>query len=222
MLEPKKQLEKFGFVWCRRALNEELLADLESEVRFGAEPGSRPKATAKLVRLVGAGSELGELVRELLPFARPVRFVAFNKSSESNWAVPWHQDRVIAVKHRCETDGFAHWSSRGGFWHVEPPIGVLETMIFARLYFDKADMKNGAMQIAVGSHAHGRIAHAEAQAIAESREIEDCVADRGDVLFVKALALHRSASAQTITQRRVLRIDYSGSQLPEPLEWAIG
>ncbi len=37
--------------------------------------------------------------------ARPARVLFFDKTPESNWAVPWHQDRTIAVKQRIDTDG---------------------------------------------------------------------------------------------------------------------
>ena len=43
---------------------------------------------------------------------------------------------------------------------------------------------------------------------------------RGDVLFVKALTLHRSRSSARQTGRRTLRIDYCAGRLPPPLAWA--
>ena len=51
--------------------------------------------------------------------------------------------------------------------------------------------------------------------------VEICDARRGDLLFVKALALHRSSSSSAPSggHRRALRIDYSSEELPFPLEW---
>ena len=34
------------------------------------------------------------------PNARPVRVIAFNKTEGNNWTLPWHQDRVVALRER--------------------------------------------------------------------------------------------------------------------------
>jgi len=38
--------------------------------------------------------------------ARPVRAILFDKTAVTNWALPWHQDRTIAVCQRVEVAGF--------------------------------------------------------------------------------------------------------------------
>ena len=40
----------------------------------------------------------------------PVRAIFFDKTAESNWRVPWHQDLAIAVAEKIETPGFTGWS----------------------------------------------------------------------------------------------------------------
>ena len=160
------------------------------------------------------------LARQFLPGARPVRVVAFNKTKENNWTLPWHQDRVVALRERVETPGFDNWTNKAGIWHAEPPIGLLKRMIFARVHLDPAEAENGCLQLALGTHACGKIVAAEAEAIADAAQVENCVAARGDVLFAHALILHRSAPSHVSVGRRAIRIDYCADDLPAPLAWA--
>lgn len=217
----REQLEESGIVWFRRALDKAQLASIERHLAFGARPGFRPQVTPELIALLGKDSALGALSEQVLPHAKPVRVVAFNKTPQSNWAVPWHQDRVIAVREKHEVAGFENWSHRDGYWHVEPPASLLDAMIFARVCFDRSSAENGAMQLAVATHAQGRVADSRVGRVSDAGEIHHCEAEPGDVLFVKALTLHRSASATTATQRRALRVDYSAEELPHPLRWAL-
>lgn len=222
MTRPIEALEIQGFVWFRKALDDAALNDIEACIGFGSRPGSRPNASPKLMAALSANSPLGTLSGLLMPEGQPVRLAAFNKSPSTNWGVPWHQDRVIAVSEKRELPGFSNWGRRGDCWHVEPPEAVLQNMHFARIHFDDATPDNGAMELAVGSHHLGAIAAARAKIEAERHEIEVCNAERGDVLFVKALTLHRSGTASVPKVRRALRVDYSNAQLPAPLQWAIG
>jgi len=205
-------IQREGRTWFRRALTEDALRALDEVADIGNAPGQRlcfePPAT------------LTALAKELLPNARPVRVIAFNKTEANNWTLPWHQDRVIALKQRRETPGFTNWTNKAGIWHAEPPIELLERMLFARIHLDPADEENGCLQLALGTHARGKIAASDAEAIANAAPVEDCIAQRGDVLFAKALILHRSSPSRTAKLRRAIRIDYCAEELPPPLEWA--
>ena len=170
--------------------------------------------------LLRVGCPVGSLSQRVLPDCQPVRLVAFNKSRSSNWAVPWHQDRIIAVSSKHEVQGYSNWGRRSDYWHVEPPIEVLSKMVFARIHFDHTTFENGAMELAVGSHRLGEVAASDAKIEAEKRPLEICDAKPGDVLFVSALTLHRSRAARVTSERRALRVDYSAVELPEPLRWA--
>jgi ectoine hydroxylase-related dioxygenase (phytanoyl-CoA dioxygenase family) len=206
-------LEQEGRVWFRRALSAASLTALDGATVVEEKPGERFSALPSL-------DEVDALAAHLLPNARSVRVVAFNKSETNNWTLPWHQDRVIALRERVETPGFTNWTNKAGIWHAEPPIELLESMIFARIHLDPADEENGCLQLALGTHALGKIAAADADAIARSAPIENCIAERGDVLFAKAPILHRSSPSRTNAGRRAIRIDYCAEALPPPLEWA--
>jgi hypothetical protein len=206
-------LEKEGRVWFRRVLSAAGLTALDGASSLEGKPGQRIGSLSDL-------EEVNALAVSLLPDARPVRVIAFNKSEANNWTLPWHQDRVVALPERTETSGYANWTNKAGTWHAEPPIELLDRMIFARIHLDPADTENGCLQLALGTHARGKIAAADAESTANAAQVENCIAERGDVLFAKALILHRSSPSRTESGRRAIRIDYCAEQLPAPLEWA--
>lgn len=204
--------EREGRLWRRAALDEVTLQALDAVCDTGAAPGRR--------LLLESPVALTALARSLLPGASPVRVVAFNKSEAENWTLPWHQDRVVALRERASAAGFDNWTNKAGIWHAEPPIALLERMLFARIHLDSADEENGCLQLALSTHAQGKIAAAEAESVAAAAPIENCIAERGDVLFAKALILHRSSPSRVSKSRRAIRIDYCAEALPAPLQWA--
>jgi hypothetical protein len=209
-------LEGEGRVWFRNALGEAELTGFDPICDLGAAPGAR---IAPAPDVMSALRPVDQLAAKLLPGARPVRVVTFNKSAAGNWALPWHQDRVIAVRERVAAPSFFNWTRKSGVWHVEPPIGLLERMLFLRVHLDPADDGNGCLEIAAGSHSRGKIADDRAEGIASATAPEQCMAKRGDVLAAKALILHRSGVSHSAASRRAIRIDYSADDLPAPLQW---
>lgn len=114
------------------------------------------------------------------------------------------------------------WVAKGDFWHAEPPLALLEKMIFARVHLDDSDLSDGAMEFALGSHRLGRVAAEDGARAASDCPIEVEEAKRGDLLFLKVLTLHRSSRAAKSSQRRVLRIDFAvRDELDEGLRWAL-
>lgn len=148
-----------------------------------------------------------------------VRAILFDKTPDSNWAVPWHQDTAIPVLDRHDTPGYRNWSMKEGVWHVQPPQQVLEAMLTLRLHLDDCDTDNAPLQVLPGSHAWGRLdAYATARLLAEGQGVA-CVAQAGDVLAMRPALLHASAKAQRPRRRRVLHVEYAADELPAPLRW---
>jgi hypothetical protein len=76
---------------------------------------------------LAASDEMRRLVTPILGedcFA--VRAILFDKTPEINWKIPWHQDVTIAVKERCECEGYGPWSLKSGVVHVQPPAAISE------------------------------------------------------------------------------------------------
>jgi hypothetical protein len=187
--------------------------------RAGARSFDLPDA---INDLVGPNAPLGALaVEEAGPSAIPVRVLLFDKTPAANWAVPWHQDRTIAVKARHEVAGFGPWSVKDGVDHVEPPIAILEGMTTLRLFVDDCDDENGPLEVAIGSHRFGRLPGKEMADIVRRSAMFVGAGQAGDVLVMKTLAVHSSKRARSPGHRRVLHVDYAARELPPPLEWKL-
>src|SRR5688572_32967089 len=76
-----------------------------------------------------------------------VKAIYFDKTPESNWYVTWHQDIIINVKARIETDGFTAWTKKEGVHHVSPPEEILKDTVTIRIHLDDTDETNGALKI---------------------------------------------------------------------------
>ena len=161
-------------------------------------------------------------VQSVLPKATPVRLVAFNKSNKKNWAVSWHQDRIISVFKKENVRGYSNWSRKAGLWHCEPPPPILKNMLAIRIHLDDADAQTGALEILKGSHKFGRVTADQINNIAHNCEPITCSAKTGDILIMKMLTLHRSKPSMRDAPRRAIRIDYSAVELPPPLQWEAG
>ncbi|WP_020179334.1 phytanoyl-CoA dioxygenase family protein [Methylopila sp. M107] len=190
----------------------------------GGGPGTRGASQDSTTgRLVAPEGALGRLAAALTGCVmRPVRIVRFDKTAATNWMVPWHQDRTIAVAERAEVDGFGPWSVKDGVVHVEPPVALLGSMLTLRLFLDPCGTDQGPVEIALGSHAAGRVPAGEAAALARSAPRLLATGEAGDVLAMRLLALHASARSRSARRRRVLHVDYAADRLPAPLDWAMG
>jgi len=215
----KQILEDEGRVWLRGALSEVELQYFEKLMLIESKIGVRLEWSEALRKIAGPYSTLQHVIQGVVQGVKPVRFISFNKTNDINWALPWHQDRVIAVADKIENAKYTNWSRKSGIWHCEPPIDVLKDMSFARIHLDDADETNGCLELALGSHKYGEVVSDHIRAIVEVCPKEVCRAKRGDILLVKALTLHRSGASNSTKSRRVLRIDYASKELPRPLSW---
>ena len=167
-----------------------------------------------------ARSLLAELVRSHLSADPiPVRGIYFDKRPETNWLVAWHQDLTLALKEQAVLPGFGPWSVKEGVPHVQPPMGLLEEMLTARLHLDDTDASNGALRVLSGTHRLGRLSAEAIQSCRETQKEILCEAKAGDVLLMRPLLLHASSRSTSPKRRRVLHIEFAGFQLPKPLEW---
>jgi len=214
----KQEFEKFGRVWLRNVIPIDELDRLKKSFPDVRDPGARVKIASPLHNLI-IRSKLTDKVKSLWPDMKPVRLVTFDKSPNTNWGLPWHQDRVIALNRKHEVDGFSNWSKKAEIWHCEPPVKLLEKMLFVRLHLDETTIENGAMEIALKSHLSGLVPGTLTKEVVNSCDTEVTNASPGDVLVLAMLTLHRSLPSATVSRRRVLRIDYCAEELPSPLSW---
>jgi hypothetical protein len=150
---------------------------------------------------------------------RPVRAILFDKTVATNWSLPWHQDRTIAVCERVEVDGFGPWTTKQGMLHVAPPFAVLAGMVTLRVHLDPVPEANAPLLVAPGSHRLGRIAERDIAEIVRQCGGFMCLADAGDAWIYSTPILHASEASRNPGHRRVLQVDYAGGDLPGGLKW---
>jgi Phytanoyl-CoA dioxygenase (PhyH) len=189
----------------------------------GSRPGARAFSVVPAVKtLVKTGGTLANVAGELMGApTRAVRILYFDKTPDMNWAVPWHQDRTIAVANRFDIPGFAHWNLKAGVHHVEPPEAILASIVSLRLHLDDCGPDNGPLMVVRSSYQLGRVPTPQIKTHVEQGSIHVCCANTGDLVAMRGLTIHASGRALRPGHRRVLHVDFSTAGLPGDLKWAM-
>ena len=184
----------------------------QAGVRLYGVPALRPL-------LAWSGAIGGVAASVLGEAARPVRALLFDKTSSTNWGLPWHQDRTIVVTRRVEVEGFGPWTVKSGLLHVAPPFDLLAGMVTLRVHLDPVPETNAPLLIAPGSHRLGQIPEGELKSVVQQCGIATCLADAGDVWLYSTPILQCSEAARDPAHRRVLQVDFAAGDLPGGLTW---
>jgi len=204
------------------AAGAETLRRLEDALREQptGRAGVRLFGVAALRRLLEPSGTVGAVAASILgPRCRPVRAILFDKTPTANWALGWHQDRVIAVARRIEVEGFGPWTRKHGGLHVAPPFDVLARMLTLRIHLDDVPGTNAPLLVAPGSHRLGRIPEANVRDVVRRSGVASCTAVAGDIWLYATPILHASDAATDAGRRRVLQADYAADDLPGGLQW---
>ena len=214
------EVEQHGFAVVPRAIEADEQRELLSTLGPVSGAGRRGLLALSAVAELARSPRLLDLVRPHLPSEPfPVRAIYFDKSSDTNWLVPWHQDLTLALRARAEVSGFGPWSTKDGIPHVQPPVELLQQMLTVRLHLDAADESNGALRVLPGSHRLGRLSSERVQELRSQQSDFLCAVSAGDVLLMRPLLLHASSRSTSPRHRRVLHIEYAAFTLPNELEW---
>jgi ectoine hydroxylase-related dioxygenase (phytanoyl-CoA dioxygenase family) len=216
------RFDQDGYAILRDAVTPGLLGSLRDQTELLRIPTGLRFAISQLTSAKSAAmGPMLDVARAVIgPGARVTRSILFDKTAASNWLVPWHQDVTIAVQARHEMTGFGPWSVKEGSPHVQPPAGVLESMITLRLHLDDTPAGNGALRVAPGSHRFGFIEPSDIPAHPSRCHEYICEVKAGDVVLMRPLLLHASSKSANPDRRRVLHVEYAASDLPAPLQWA--
>jgi hypothetical protein len=211
-----------GAAVLRTALSPENLRALESALSGlpADRAGVRLHAVRDLMPFLIRTGQIGRIAASILGSeCNPVRAILFDKSPATNWSLPWHQDRTIAVKERVEVSGFGPWTIKNGLLHVEPPYDLLAGMLTVRVHISSVPACNAPLLVAPGSHKLGRIPEREISSVVNRCGVAACMAEPGDIWLYATPILHASEAAAVPSRRLVLQIDYAVGQLPGGLEW---
>lgn len=217
------ELERLGFAMVRDVIPEPLRIKLLDVLGALSGAGRRGLLEIEEIATLAKSEHFLNLLRPHLsaePF--PVRAIYFDKSTDANWLVPWHQDVTLAVEERIETPGFGPWSVKDGVPHVQPPTELLEQMLTLRLHLDSADEENGALRVLPGSHQLGRLDAERIQALRRDTPEFLCTASARDALLMRPLLLHASSRSTSERHRRIHHLEYACFPLPGGLQWHEG
>ncbi len=157
------------------------------------------------------------LLSAVHPQARLTKSIYFNKPPQANWIVNWHQDLTILVKNKAETEGFAHWTTKGDYYSVQPPIAYSHQTLTFRIHLDNCDAGNGALRVIPGSHQEIRDSKALPSDFFDSETV--CEVLQGGVLLMKPLIWHSSRRTSNARNRRVIHLEFCNMELPQGLLW---
>jgi ectoine hydroxylase-related dioxygenase (phytanoyl-CoA dioxygenase family) len=145
--------------------------------------------------------------------------IFFDKTPEANWYVTWHQDIVIQVAEKIETEGFSGWTRKHDAQGVCPPDDVLRDTVTIRIHLDDATAANGALNVIPGSH-NKKLGNDEIHLITESCAPTLCEVRAGGIHIMKPLLLHASSKTTNQKPRKVLHLEFNSLELPNGLAWA--
>jgi ectoine hydroxylase-related dioxygenase (phytanoyl-CoA dioxygenase family) len=199
-----------------------LLSEIDLSSLRRSKAGVRHLMSHPAVRALAESSALMAVAREILGDAAiPYRATLFDKSSQANWLVVWHQDTALPMFERKEAPGWGPWSVKEDVIYAHAPASALQQILALRVHFDDSDEQNGPLRVLSGTHRYGVLNDDDIHDLVAKVPVTECLVPRGGVLAMRPLLIHASSKAQSINPRRVLHIEYSASKSFEGLEVAI-
>jgi ectoine hydroxylase-related dioxygenase (phytanoyl-CoA dioxygenase family) len=205
------------------------LTELARERNEAAESVSNSSGVYSLRNLVDIVPEVAELTSNsnvialveavLGTDAFMVRSTLFDKTDGANWGVFWHQDLLIAVRERRDLKGFHAWTRKAGVQCVQPPVEVMSKILAVRLHLDDCFATNGALKVLPGSHRPDTLTMDRIEEISSQVSEVICEVPAGGAVLMSPLLLHASSPMSSPGHRRVIHLEFTAQQLPQPLEW---
>jgi ectoine hydroxylase-related dioxygenase (phytanoyl-CoA dioxygenase family) len=215
----RKSMTEVGVCLVNGVLDQERIEELRDAFPKAAH-GVRNLLDREIIRELARSESVRALAEAQLGekcFA--VRGIFFDKPTEANWKVCFHQDVTIEVQSRRDAPGFENWTMKGGVQHVQPPAEILQRMVSVRLHLDESRSDNGPLRIVRGSHRSGRLTEPQIDRLVRNETPVECRVPVGGALMMMPLVVHGSSSAFNASHRRVIHIDYAAEDLPHGLEW---
>jgi hypothetical protein len=153
--------------------------------------------------------------------AFPFRATLFDKSSQSNWLVVWHQDTALPLRERVDAPGWGPWSVKEGIHYAHAPAVALSQVLALRIHLDDSNLENGPLRVLPRTHTLGVLSDDRLHELSKEIAPVDCVVPKGGVVMMRPLVVHASSKSQADVPRRVLHIEYAASvSIAGPLELA--
>ena len=216
------QLAVNGFAVTEPVLSRSFCEQLLQLIGATGQPGSRDLLEqAWCVALADQLRQCAQLAPLLTKRPVAVQCTYFEKSKDTNWLVPIHQDLSIPVKARVGHAALTGWSHKQSQLFVQPPVDVLDQLVALRVHLDACGNEDGPLRVVPGSHVRGVVDAQQAPAVRATMGEQICTVACGGVLAMRPLLLHASSKASGQGRRRVLHFVFGPARLPYGLEWAL-
>jgi hypothetical protein len=145
--------------------------------------------------------------------------ILFDKRNESNWLVPWHQDRVLPLKEKFADCEWGPWTQKDGVHFAHAPAWAMDRVVALRIHLDDSTLENGPLRVIAGSHRCGVLDQSDVVIRAKQGFEITCTVQQGDVIAMRPLLIHASSKSVSPVPRRVLHIEYASDlKLAENIE----
>lgn len=193
-----------------------ILHALQGTTLHRSRAGARHLLSVPAVAALATDPRLLAFAAEVLGSA-PVPFGAtlFDKSTDANWLVAWHQDRALPLIERREAAGWGPWSQKDGVVYANAPATALEKVVALRVHLDDSTAENGPLRVLPGTHTLGVLSDAEINDAVQSIEQVICTVERGGVIVMRPLTVHASSKVTAAASRRVLHFEYAAATFDE-------
>jgi ectoine hydroxylase-related dioxygenase (phytanoyl-CoA dioxygenase family) len=200
-----------------------LLSDLGQSTSLRTRAGVRHLLSNPAVAELAADPRLLGIAQSVLGSdAFPFKATLFDKSSDANWLITWHQDTALPLRNKRETPGWGPWSTKEGIIYAHAPASALERVVALRLHLDDSDQENGPLRVIPGSHCQGVLSDQQVETVVGQIEHVTCLVEQGGIIVMPPLLIHASSKSQSDKPRRVLHIEYaSRDMVAAPLQLAI-
>jgi ectoine hydroxylase-related dioxygenase (phytanoyl-CoA dioxygenase family) len=153
-----------------------------------------------------------EIARRILgSSAYPFRATMFEKTTDANWLVVWHQDTALPLRRREETPGWGPWSVKEGVIYAHAPATALSQVLALRVHLDDSMSQNGPLRVLPATHTLGVLSDDAIHQLTQDIVAVECCVPRGGIVAMKPLVVHSSSKSQSESARRVVHIEYAAN-----------
>jgi ectoine hydroxylase-related dioxygenase (phytanoyl-CoA dioxygenase family) len=143
--------------------------------------------------------------------AFPFRATLFEKTTDANWLVVWHQDTALPLRHRLDMPGWGPWSVKEDVIYAHAPASALSQVLALRVHLDDSTSGNGPLRVLPATHTLGVLSDDAIHQLAQDVAPVECSVPRGGVVVMKPLVVHSSSKSHSECARRVLHIEYAAN-----------
>jgi hypothetical protein len=210
----RQRIQECGFAVMPGVVEEDRVALLAENLAVAnlrrSRAGVRHALKYAPVASLASDTQLLGVVRNVLGAnAYPFRATVFEKTTDVNWLVVWHQDTALPLLRRQHAPGWGPWSVKEGVIYAHAPASVLAQVLALRVHLDDSTSWNGPLRVLPATHALGVLSDDAIYQLTQDIAPVECCVPRGGIIAMRPLAVHSSSKSQSECARRVLHIEYA-------------